>query len=138
MMELNDWVILITALGGIEGLKSILKWWLNRRNESKKEAAMAIKAEADASRAEADAMKAEADTISSYAAEWKELYEKKERKVIEQDAKIDQLYTEKNEDRQRIRELMEKNAALEVEKIKLESRRCDVRGCAKRQPPSDY
>ena len=45
---------------------------------------------------------------------------------------------EQNEDRQRIRELMEKNAALEVDKIKLESRRCDVKGCTNRQPPSDY
>ena len=137
-MELNDWVILITALGGIEGIKGLLKWWLNRRSESKKEAAMATKAEADASKAEADASKAKADTISSYAAEWKELYEKKEKKVIELDAKIDQLYLEKNEDRQRIRELMEKNAALEVDNIKLESRRCDIKGCAKRQPPSGF
>lgn len=87
---------------------------------------------------EATARKAEADNITSYAAEWKELYEKKENKVHELDAKIDQLYVEKNEDRQRIRELMEKNAALEVDKIKLESRRCDVRGCTNRQPPSDY
>lgn len=87
---------------------------------------------------EAAARKAEADNITSYAAEWKELYEKKENKVHELDAKIDQLYVEKNEDRQRIRELMEKNAALEVDKIKLESRRCDVKGCGKRQPPSDY
>lgn len=87
---------------------------------------------------EAAARKAEADNITSYAAEWKELYEKKEKKVHELDAKIDQLYLEKNEDRQRIRELMEKNAALEVDKIKLESRRCDVKGCANRKPPSDY
>lgn len=89
-------------------------------------------------KAEASARKAEADNITSYAAEWKELYEKKERKVIEQDAKIDQLYSEKNDDRQRIRELMEKNTALEIENIKLSSRRCDVKGCGKRQPPSDY
>lgn len=87
---------------------------------------------------EAAVRKAEADNITSYAAEWKELYEKKENKVHELDAKIDQLYVQINEDRQRIRELMEKNAALEVDKIKLESRRCDVRGCTKRQPPSDY
>lgn len=89
-------------------------------------------------KAAAEARKAEADNITSYAAEWKELYEKKEAKVIEQDAKIDQLYAEKNEDRQRIRELMEKNTALEIEKLKLEARRCDVKGCGKRQPPSDY
>ena len=46
---------------------------------------------------EAAARKAEADNITSYAAEWKELYEKKENKVHELDAKIDQLYAEKNE-----------------------------------------
>lgn len=86
----------------------------------------------------ASARKAEAENITSYAAEWKELYEKKERKVMEQDEKIDQLYAEKNEDRQRIRELMEKNTALEIENIKLQARRCDVRGCSGRKPPSDY
>ena len=65
----------------------------------------------------AQAEKAEADNISQYAAEWKELYEKKEAKVHELDTKIDQLYLEKNEDRERIRE---------------------VRGCKDRKPPSDY
>lgn len=123
-MELNDWVILLTALGGIEGVKSLVKFWFNRRNEGKRETAIADKAEAD--------------TITAYASEWKELYEKKEKKVIEQDAKIDQLYAEKNEDRQRIRELMEKNTQLEIENIKLASRKCNVPGCGKRQPPSDF
>lgn len=87
---------------------------------------------------EASARKAEADNITSYAAEWKELYEKKEAKVQELDAKIDSLYVKINEERERNRELMEKNTALEVEKQKLEVKRCDVRGCTQRQPPSDY
>ena len=63
---------------------------------------------------------------------------KKEHRVVELDSKIDQLYAEKNEDRQRIRELIEKNTTLEIEKIKLEAKRCDVRGCSGRKPPSDY
>lgn len=50
-------------------------------------------------KAAAEARKAEADNITSYAAEWKELYEKKEHRVVELDSKIDQLYAEKNEDR---------------------------------------
>lgn len=91
---------------------------------------------------EAQARKAEAENITTYAEEWKELYEKKEAKVHEQDAKIDQLYAEKNEDRKRMRELMEKNTALSLENQKLksqfETKRCDVRGCVKRDPPSDY
>ena len=81
-------------------------------------------------KAAAEARKAEADNITLYAAEWKELYEKKEHRVVELDSKIDQLYAEKNEDRQRIRELIEKNTTLEIEKIKLEAKRCDVRGCS--------
>ena len=89
-------------------------------------------------KAAAEARKAEADNITSYAGAWKELYEKKEHRVVELDSKIDQLYAEKNEDRQRIRELTEKNATLEIEKIKLEAKRCDVRGCSGRKPPSDY
>lgn len=95
------------------------------------------KEEATAQKEEAIARKAETDNITSYAAEWKE-YEKKEAKVQEQDKKIDQLYAEKNEDRLRIRELMEKNTTLELENQKLIVKRCDVRGCGKRQPPNDY
>lgn len=96
------------------------------------------KEEATARKEEANARKVETDNITSYAAEWKELYEKKEAKVQEQDKKIDQLYAEKNEDRLRIRELMEKNTTLELENQKLTVKRCDVRGCGKRQPPNDY
>ena len=123
-MELNDWVILLTALGGIEGIKSLVKLWINRRNEGKRETAIANKAEAD--------------TITAYASEWKELYEKEEKKGIDKDAKIDKLYEEKNKDRQQIRELMQKNTQLEIENIKLVSRKCNVPGCVKRQPPSDF
>lgn len=87
---------------------------------------------------EANARKAEADNITSYAAEWKKNYEEEKATVARLDAKIDQLYLEKNDDRQRLWELMEKNTALEIEKLKLEAKRCDVKGCGKRQPPSDY
>lgn len=86
----------------------------------------------------AQAEKAEADNISQYAAEWKELYEKKETKVHELDTKIDQLYLEKNEDRERIRDLQSKNAKLELENQALNFKKCEVRGCKDRQPPSDY
>jgi len=45
-------------------------------------------------KADAEAEKTEADNITAYAAEWKELYEKKEKRVVELDAKIDHLYAE--------------------------------------------
>lgn len=87
---------------------------------------------------EAAARKAEADNITAYAAEWKELYEKKEAKVKELDAKIDSLYGEINEGRERLREVQEKCAGLEMENMALKFKKCEVRGCGKRQPPSDY
>lgn len=87
---------------------------------------------------EAAARKAEADNITAYAAEWKELYEKKEAKVHELDAKIDQMYIEKNEDREKIREMQERCTSLELENLKLKFMKCEVRGCDKRQPPSGY
>lgn len=89
-------------------------------------------------KAVAEARKAEADNITTYAAEWKELYEKKEKKVIELDAKIDSLYVQINDDRQRIRELMEKNTKLELANLRLEVTKCLKRNCMERTPPSDY
>jgi chromosome segregation ATPase len=86
----------------------------------------------------AAAKKAEAENITRYAAEWKELYEKKEAKVHELDTKIDQLYVEKNEDRERIRDLQSKNVKLELENQSLNFKKCEVRGCKERKPPSDY
>ena len=86
----------------------------------------------------AAAKKAEAENITQYATEWKELYEKKEAKVHELDTKIDQLYVEKNEDRERIRDLQSKNVKLELENQSLNFKKCEVRGCKERKPPSDY
>ena len=86
----------------------------------------------------AAAKKAEAENITQYAAEWKELYEKKEAKVHELDTKIDQLYVEKNEDRERIRDLQSKNVKLELENQALNFKKCEDRGCKERKPPSDY
>lgn len=89
-------------------------------------------------KADAEARKAEADNITTYAAEWKELYEKKEKKVAELDAKIDLLYEHISKDRERISELTEKNTALELKNQMLEVKKCDVRACSGRIPPSDY
>ena len=86
----------------------------------------------------AAAKKAEAENITQYASEWKELYVKKEAKVHELDIKIDQLYLEKNEDRERIRDLQAKNAKLELENQALNFKKCEVRGCKDRKPPSNY
>lgn len=96
------------------------------------------KAYAEARQAEADARKADADSISSYAAEWKKNYEEEKATVSRLDEKIDKLYAEKEEDRKHIRELMEKNTELALRCQMLEVIKCKKRGCADREPPSDY
>ena len=89
-------------------------------------------------KANAEARKAEMDNLTGYAEEWKGLYEQRDKRVDELNAKIDQLYQEKETDRQRIRELQEKNTALTLENQSLKIKRCEVKGCKDRQPPSDY
>lgn len=96
------------------------------------------KAYAEARQAEADARKADAESISSYAAEWKKNYEEEKATVFRLDEKIDKLYAEKEEDRKHIRELMEKNTELALKCQMLEVMKCKKRGCADREPPSDY
>lgn len=87
----------------------------------------------------AAAVKAEADNTSQYAAEWKELYEKKEAKVIELEGTVSRLYSEKNEDRLRIRESMEEITRLKLEKQELEFLKCNIAlKCFSRVPPNDF
>ena len=40
-MDMNDWVMLMTALGGIEGIKQLIKWWMSRKTNARIEDAHA-------------------------------------------------------------------------------------------------
>ena len=90
-------------------------------------------------REDAAATKAEADNLTQYAAEWKRFYEEGRDEAKELNAKIDQLYREKEDDRRRIRELLERNTRLSLDVQALEFVRCNIAlRCANRQPPNDY
>ena len=89
-------------------------------------------------KANAEARRAELDNLTVYADEWKALYEQRDKRVDELNVKIDQLYKEKEDDRQRIRELQEKNTTLALENTSLRIKECQVKGCKSRVPPSDY
>ena len=85
------------------------------------------------------AKKAEADNITQYAAEWKRCYE--EERAVEDtlNKKIDQLYKEKEEDRKRIRELLDKNTQLELKNQALEFIKCNnALKCIDRDPPNEF
>lgn len=123
----------LTLIGGIVStvLLPLLGVFLFYGQKKRKE-------EAETKKAEAAAKKSETDNITAYAAEWKKNYEEEKATVSRLNDKIDQLYVEKENDRTRIRELMEKNTKLELEKLKLEVTKCLKRGCKDREPPSDY
>ena len=85
------------------------------------------------------AKKAEADNITQYAAEWKRCYE--EERAVEDvlNKKIDQLYQEKEEDRKRIRELLDKNTRLELKTQALEFLKCNnALKWLDRDPPNEF
>ena len=83
---------------------------------------------AKAKQAEAEARAAEEENITSYAQEWKELYEKKE-------ARVNELERQAEADRLRIRELTEKNMLLSRDFQKAHFLRCEVNQCGDRKPP---
>lgn len=90
---------------------------------------------AKAKQAEASAKATEIDNINSYAQEWKALYEQRDKRVDELNAKIDSLYQTIEDDRQRIRQLTEENTTLRLDGA---TYRCEKLGCAKRVPPNAY
>ena len=93
---------------------------------------------AKARQAEAEARKVEEENITTRAEEWRKLYEEESDERKKRDEKIDLLYQEKETDRQRIRELTEKNLKLTLDLQKAEFMKCEVKGCEKRQPPTGY
>lgn len=98
--------------------------------------------EAKAKQEEAAAKKADSEVSAGYATEWKELYEKKETKVNELEAKIDALGKKLEEKRNEIRSLKEELFQKKLEHIQLkydmEIVRCDNKECGARIPPPKF
>lgn len=90
---------------------------------------------AKAKQAEAESKAAEIDNINTYAKEWKELYEQRDKRVDELNKKIDSLYATIDDDRQRIRELTEENTNLRLDGV---TYRCEKLECSLRIPPNAY
>lgn len=132
-MEAEEILRIINALGSLltGGGLGVLTFLFFFDSRKRTEAAKA-------KQAEAEAKKTEEDNITSYAEEWKALYEQRDKRVDELNVKIDLLYQEKEDDRKRIRELQEKNTELSLELQKANFMKCEVKGCDKRQPPTGY
>lgn len=116
-MELNDWLTIIGALGGLEAVKWVVNFYVNRRTNARKE---------DAS---ADAMENENERKQ---VAWLE------ERIAQRDAKIDAIYVELRQEQSAHLDDIHKKHELELKLKEAEIKKCDVRGCMNRQPPSDY
>ena len=113
-MEMNDWIMLVTALGGIEGIKQLVKWWMSRKTNARIEDAHADVEEFKALR------------------EYNEFLQKqlseKEQRFVEQTDRLrkaqDELFT-----------LKETNSDL---KLELALKRCERKKCGDREPQNGY
>lgn len=111
---MNDWVMLVTAFGGIEGIKQLIKWWMSRKTSARIEDAHADVEEFKALR------------------EYNEFLQKqlseKEQRFVEQTDRLrkaqDELFT-----------LKEANSDL---KLELALKRCERKKCGDREPQNGY
>ncbi len=113
-MELNDWVVLITALGGIEGMKQFLKWWLNRRNSAR----------IDDAKADQEEFRA----LREYNEFCQTQLSEKEARFVEQTDRLRKVQDD-------LLNLKEENAQLRIE---LALKRCEKKKCGEREPPNGY
>ena len=123
-MELNDWLMVLGAFGGLEGIRWGITFWTNRKTDARKE---------DAS---ADGM--EIQNLLSIIKAQTEQIDNQEKRMGARDEKVDFLYRENNKLRSEQLDLIREKHELELRLKEAEIKKCDVRGCGNRQPPSDY
>lgn len=86
----------------------------------------------------AHASLAESEAIKGFATEWREIAEERERKIVEKDAKIDALYCNITEWRDRYNSLNEKCQTTLLERQAADYKVCNKRGCAEREPQTGF
>ncbi|WP_281962441.1 hypothetical protein [Bacteroides nordii] len=123
-MMLNDWLAIIGAIGGSSTITWLITFWVNRKTNARKE---------DAS---ADGMEIQ-NLLNIINAQSSQI-DNQEKRMATRDAKVDFLYSENNKLRSEQLELIKDRHELELRLKEAEIKKCDVRGCANRQPPSDY
>ena len=116
-MELNDWLTILGALGGLEAIKWIVNFYVNRKTDARKEDAAADAAENENERKQVAWL---------------------EERIAQRDTKIDAIYVELRQEHAEKLQLIHDKHELELRLKESEIKKCDVRGCSNRQPPSDY
>ncbi len=116
-MGINELLALIGALGGLEAIKWVVNFYVNRKTNARKEDAAVDSIENENERKQVDWL---------------------EKRMTERDMKIDSLYVELRQEQAAKLDLIHRLHEVELKLKEAEFKKCDVRGCSNRQPPSDY
>ena len=115
-MELNDWLAIIGAFGGLEAVRWGVTFWVNRKTNARKEDASADSMEDENERKQVDWL---------------------EERIAQRDAKIDALYVELRNEHSDKLAWIHKGHELELQLKDTEHNRCDRPDseCGRRIPP---
>lgn len=116
-METMDIITLVGTAGGVQGFIEAIKWWSSRKLNRRRD-------EADVTSVENENGRKQIDWL--------------EKRLAERDSKIDSIYSElRKEQELRLQEINQRHE-VELRLTDAEARKCCVRGCSSRMPPSEY
>lgn len=116
-MQITTILAFVTAMGGLEAVKWLVGYFSNRKTDARKEEASVNSLEEENHRKEINWL---------------------EERLIQRDGKIDELYTELHKEQEAKIDWIHKCHEVELRQKELEVKRCEIRGCVNRIPPSDY
>lgn len=116
-MQITTVVAFITAMGGLEAFKWAARYITFRKTDVRKEEVAVCNLEEDVQRKKVDWL---------------------EDRLTQRDEKIDSLYAELHKEQQEKIDWIHKCHEVELVYKELEVKRCEVRGCTKRVPASDF
>ena len=116
-MELNDWLAILGAIGGLEAIKWIVNFYVNRKTNARKEDATADSMEDEYERKQVDWL---------------------EKRLAERDAKIDTIYVELRQEQAAHLDEIHKRHETELKLKESDMKRCEVRKCLEREPQTGY
>lgn len=116
-MQVSSVLALVTAVGGLEAIKWMARFLMCRKTDARKERASADSLEEENRRRQVDWL---------------------EERLTHRDRKIDELYAELHREQAEKLDWIHRCHESELVQKELEIKKCEVRGCANRIPPSDY
>ena len=116
-MQITTILAFFTAMGGLEAVKWLVRYITCRKTDARKEEASVNSMEEENRRKKVDWL---------------------EERLTQRDEKIDGLYIELRKEQEEKIDWIHKCHEVELIQKESEVKKCEIRGCVERMPPSDY